>query len=178
MTKTGYQKLFTILCLCLIIPGCSFHGKKALLIVDVQEEWIKHYSTTGSNTFINDVNKVIGKAAEENIIPVYILNEGGGDIDKRINVASTYIFTKKESDAFTNSELGSFLKKNNVKDVFVIGLDAAFCVYTTSQGAKDEGYRVAVVEDAIISRLEGDNYTRNLKNIQNYGIDLITSEEF
>jgi nicotinamidase/pyrazinamidase len=148
---------------------------KALLVIDVQEDFTGlkgkqpvPYKNVESQ--ITNINKLIEKASQSGIQVVYIRHlyddnllmrlligrdiEGtpGTAIDGRINVVNKNDFTKKISDSFSNPQLSEFLIKNRVDELYLVGLDAAYCVYNTAMGAKNRGYTVTVVDDAIMTQ--------------------------
>ncbi len=62
-----------------------------------------------------------------------------------------------------------------VDQLFLVGVDAAFCVYYTALGALNRGYKVTVVTDAVMSRCKMEGV---LEKYRRKGIDIITSKEF
>lgn len=82
-------------------------------------------------------------------------------------------FTKRISDAFSNPLLDELLIRNQVNELFLTGLDAAYCVHTTAQGGLNRGYKVTVVRDAILTQ---KNMDAVLKRYKKDGIATITSE--
>lgn len=64
-------------------------------------------------------------------------------------VISENIFDKFEGNAFSNGELDSFLKANNITEVEIIGVDGGGCVSLTALGAVDAGYKVILNTVAI-----------------------------
>jgi len=61
-------------------------------------------------------------------------------------------FTKRISDSFSNPQLDAFLIRNRVDELYLVGLDASYCVHKTALGALNRGYKVTVVDDAVLSR--------------------------
>ncbi len=150
--------------------------QKALLVIDVQEDYS---GLKGKQPVlyprvepqIAAINGLIDKASKSGARVVYIRQIcddnfisrtlGGGraiagkpgtELDPRIRVVSKNDFTKKFSDAFSNPQLGEFLVTNQVNELYLVGLDAAYCVYNTAKGALNRGYKVKVVKDAIMTR--------------------------
>lgn len=162
--------------------------RKALLVIDVQEDY------TGINgkqpvpykdveEQIATINKLIDYASNSGIEVAYIRQtfdnnfvahllggraiEGqlGVEFDSRIRIVNKNDFTKKISDAFSNPRLEEFLFKNHVNEVYLVGLDAAYCVYYTALGAINRGYKVVLINDAIMTRKNmGDILKRYKKN--------------
>ena len=149
--------------------------KKALLVIDVQEDYTglngkKSPLLKGVDSQILNINRLIDLAAAAGMEVAYIRQifdnnfitrlfigrtiEGlpGTELDSRIKMISQNDFTKKISDAFSNPSLEEFLIKKHVNEVYLVGLDAAYCVYYTALGAKNRGYKVAIVKDAVMTR--------------------------
>ncbi len=171
--------------------------QKALLVIDVQEDYtgLKGkqpvlYPNVGPQIAI--INGLIDKASRAGVRVVYIRQifddnfishllggrsiEGkpGVELDSRINVVSRNDFTKKLSDAFSNPQLEAFLVGNQVNELYLVGLDAAYCVYNTAKGALNRGYKVTVVKDAIMTR---KNMNDILKRYEQEGIISTSSRE-
>ena len=149
--------------------------QKALLVIDVQEDYTglkgkQPVPFPNAAATIGVINKLIDKASASGFQVVYIRHlfdnnfltrtfvgrgiEGlpGTELDGRINVINRNEFTKKISDSFSNPQLEDFLIKNRVDELYLVGLDAAYCVHKTALGASNRGYKVTVVDDAILSR--------------------------
>lgn len=171
--------------------------QKALLVVDVQEDYTGlngrqpalFKNVTGQ---INTINRLIDKASESGIKVVYIRQvfcnnfitrhfvartvEGlpGTEMDSRVKVINQNDFTKQISDGFSNPKLGEFLAANHVDELYLVGLDGAYCVYNTAMGGRNRGYKVTVVKDAIMSQKNMDDV---LKRYEKDGIPTTTSKE-
>jgi nicotinamidase/pyrazinamidase len=70
--------------------------------------------------------------------------------------------------------LESFLILHQVGNLYLVGLDAAYCVHKTALGALNRGYKVTVVKDAILAR---DDMNDILKRYEKDGIAVTTSKE-
>ncbi|MBL4931718.1 isochorismatase family protein [Clostridium paridis] len=174
-------------------------NKRALLVIDIQEDATGTKSKSpykDTNKLINDANLIINESNKKGIAIIYIkhyfknnffyrlINRNrfikgtpGSEIDSRINIIGNNIFTKEKGDAFTNSDLNDFIMEKGIKELFIIGLDAANCVYKTSKGAKYRGYKVFVIVDAIVTSNMG-NMPKILEKFKQGGIGLISFEEF
>lgn len=177
----------------------SVHSNKALLVIDIQEDATgkttnKPYKN--SKELIDNVNSVIDYCEKQGIAVVYIkhqLNSNflnkiimgnrfikgtpGSEIDSRIKVINNFIFSKDKGNAFSNPKLDDFLKKNNISEIFIVGLDATACVYRTAIGAIKRGYKVAVLKGAIVTTNMG-KMPRILNKYRNKGILLSSINKF
>jgi len=93
--------------------------------------------------------------------------EGTEEVElvSNLRIASNYVFTKYEGNAFSNPKLNDFLKKHNIECVEVVGVDGGGCVALTALGAIKEGYSVIVNEPAIETMFEKnrDKYYKKLR---------------
>ncbi|MDK1375887.1 MULTISPECIES: cysteine hydrolase [unclassified Sinorhizobium] len=61
---------------------------------------------------------------------------------------------KSLSDGFSSPELEGYLAANRVGTLLLTGLDGCHCVQNTANGALNRGYRVEILENAVLSRDE------------------------
>ena len=143
--------------------------KKALLVIDMQNVCVgeKHatYFKYNNEILIQAVNKVIDENKDKlviyikNVMKKNLINkfapfhayEGTEEVElvSNLRVASNYVFTKYEGNAFTNPKLNDFLKEHSIECVEVVGVDGGGCVALTALGTIKEGYNVIVNESAI-----------------------------
>lgn len=173
--------------------------KAALLVIDIQEAITGSVSADEcyikySDTLINKINRIIEKSGEIKIPVIYIRNEltnwfinllndsyakgsKGAAFDKRLRIISSDIVIKEKLDAFTNPLLDSILVKNRINKLYVVGIDAAYCVKSTILGAKNRGYYVAAITDAILSKSDSLK-NRMFGEYEKNNVKLITSLDF
>ncbi len=168
--------------------------RKALVVLDIQEGYagtsarqpVTRPPTSGM-LFI--VNSLIDKAAESGMEVAYIRQvfsnnlfvrlhggrrQGRVVIDRRIKVINSNDFEKNRTDAFSSRQFEQFLIVNQVNELYLVGVDAAYCVYYTALGALNRGYKVTVITDAVLSRKQMADV---LERYRRKGIGVITSEE-
>lgn len=143
--------------------------RKALLVVDMQNVCVGEnhakFFKYNRQELISSVNNRIAEYQSENVI--YIINimknnlinklapfkcyEGSveADIAKGIKVVSNNIFKKYVANSFTNEELDIYLKKNNINELEIVGVDGGGCVAMTALGAIDNGYKVVLNKKCI-----------------------------
>lgn len=171
--------------------------QKALLVIDVQEDYTgakgkQPIPFKNAAAQIAAINRLIDSVSKSGMKVAYIRQvfdnnfitrifvgrtiDGlpGTELDSRIKIINRNDFTKKISDAFSNQRLEEFLIQNQVDEVYLVGLDAAYCVYYTALGALNRGYKVSVVKDAVMTRKNMDDV---LKTYKKNGILLTTSSE-
>ena len=176
----------------------------ALFVIDIQEDYTGRtarppFPYKNSEELIATVNKLTAEAARKNIIVVYIRHEFDGifwktfsklfywgtalkgtpgtEIDKRVNIISSHCFSKPAPNAFSNPEIEAFLNEHGVRELYLTGLDARFCVYETAKAAKRKGYHVTIIKDAIALKAE-NKWDSLLKQYDRRGIALMSDGEF
>lgn len=89
---------------------------------------------------INLINSTYAKGSE------------GAKYDRRLKVVSDLEVVKSVKDSFRKTRLDSILVANKVNELYIAGLDAAECVNATVEAALNRGYRVIILEEAVISK--------------------------
>lgn len=199
-----YSKgLFLSKCLILFIlaicwlSGCSNNVaskstyQKALLVIDIQEDCTGNILKPpflyqkDSEAFISKVNKIIEAANNDGVLVIYTrMNQKmedtpGAKLDTRLKVINTNSFLKDTLDAFASSDhnFEKFItNQKNIKELYIIGLDATLCVNETAKAAVKRGYKTTILSDAIttISDKKIDEITNDYKT---NGILVTTSNE-
>lgn len=169
---------------------------KALLVLDIQESGhapdVPFPAHTRLGRMITAVNRLIDGFEQAGGEIAYVRQvftnnfvtrlHGGrilaGRLEPRIcrwvKVVNGHDFAKNRTDAFSNRQLERFLIDRQVTEIFLVGLDAAFCVYYTALGALNRGYRVTVVSDAVMT---GRDINKVLERFHRKGIAVISSAE-
>jgi nicotinamidase-related amidase len=148
----------------------------AVLLIDLQTDFLDWgkgrmpVDRIGAEEIIKIANKVLGKKILPDALPVLIVSKfppsarianffrknaalagsPGANIDKRIlKSESAAAFEKSKSSAFSNPEVSDYLKKRDVKDLYVLGVFAEGCVRATVLEAIKIGFNVCVLENAV-----------------------------
>jgi nicotinamidase-related amidase len=148
---------------------------KALVLVDLQEDYTGPKAKqpyAESARLIAGANQII-EAARAGGWPVFLVRvtmpnhwwnglltgftamagTSGAEFDARLLRAPEFVeITKTKPDAFSNPTLDAQLAAHQVGQLYIAGLDAAYCVKTTIAGALNRGYAVNVVRDIIATR--------------------------
>ena len=133
--------------------------KKALVIIDIQNDITKNYKD-----IIDNINKSIDWAVDHDIHVVYIRHEYlsdtmkkfkpntyGSELASDLKIASKNVFTKYKLNALSSEEFTDFIYKNEISDFYVVGADAIACVKTTVYNLLKANYNVTVLSDCITS---------------------------
>lgn len=146
----------------------------ALVVVDIQEattgdvSMYPYFKENSENLIIN-INQIADSFKMRSYPVVYIRSEitnplinlinssyakgnPGAKYDKRLKIVSNLEVVKNGEDSFKNTNLDSILTSNKVNELYIIGLDAAECVNSTVEAAQNRGYKVNIIEEAVMSK--------------------------
>ena len=133
--------------------------KKALVIIDIQNDITKNYKD-----IIGNINQAIDWAVNRSIHVVYIRHENlsagtrtfkpntrGAELASDLKIVSQNIFTKYKGNALTCEAFAEFIKGNEICAFYIAGADAAACVKSTCYNLCKANYSVCVLSDCITS---------------------------
>jgi nicotinamidase-related amidase len=133
--------------------------KKALVIIDIQNDITKNYKD-----IIDNINKAIDWAINNNIHVVYIRHENlssgtrtfkpdthGAELVPGMKIVSNNVFTKYKGNALSSGEFADFISKNEICEFYITGADAVACVKSTCYNLRIANYEVKVISDCITS---------------------------
>jgi len=133
--------------------------KKALVIIDIQNDITKNYKD-----IINNINKAIDRAVEHAMHVIYIRHENlsagtrtfkpgttGAELVPDLKIVSENIFTKSKGSVLTSEAFVDFVNNNEISDFYITGADAIACVKSTCFNLCKAGYGVTVLSDCITS---------------------------
>ncbi|RKY55736.1 MAG: hypothetical protein DRP93_02805 [Candidatus Neomarinimicrobiota bacterium] len=128
---------------------------KALLVVDIQERFIKGSGAYEEERFIKTVNYAIDTFRKAGDLIVYVHHikgdiapgTPGWEYDERIHMEkSAPIVWKTTGNAFDGTNLCEILDKYDVDEVTVCGLVTQNCIRSTCIGAIDKGYKTQLIK--------------------------------
>src|SRR5258708_11730280 len=119
--------------------------------------------------------------------PHCVQDTPGADFHPKLNASKIKkIFlkgTRNKDDGYsafeaTSADLTEFLKKEEVTDLYIVGLATDYCVKATALDADKVGFEAFVVEDAVaaVNKNPGDG-EKALREMAHAGITLIRSDE-
>jgi nicotinamidase-related amidase len=146
--------------------------KPALLIIDVQNTYLKSIPQGDKELAIFFINLLIGLFRKHNfpIIRIYHHNiENGPNPNTDEFEYPSSILIKQEdtqiiktySDSFNKTNLTKTLKENGINTLFLCGLSAVGCVLATRIGAQNNDFKGFIVKNAIMSH--SSEYTKNVE---------------
>ena len=133
--------------------------KKALVVIDIQNDITKHY-----RDIIDDLNAAIDWAVEREMDVVYIkhnnLSPGtrtfkpdskGAELVPELKIVSNKVFVKTKANALMSEEFSAYIRENGIDEFFISGADATGCVKSTCFNMTKAGYAVHVISDCVTS---------------------------
>ena len=133
--------------------------KKALVIIDIQNDITKHYKQ-----IIDNINAAIDWAVSKGMHVVYIkhnnLSSGtrtfkadtkGVELVPEMKIVSENIFLKTKGNALTSEEFATYIEANGINEFYITGADATACVKSTCFNMTKDGYTVNVISDCVTS---------------------------
>ena len=134
-------------------------SKKALVVIDIQNDITKHYKD-----IIDNINAAIDWAVAGSMEVVYIrhnnLSAGtrtfkpdtkGAELVPELKVVSNNVFVKSKANVLTSEAFSEFIQENGINEFYIIGADATACVKSTCFNMTKAGYRVHVISDCVTS---------------------------
>lgn len=132
----------------------------ALLVIDLQKAYfnygLRKQELDNALQYINEASRLFRQADK----PVVIVQHAGEynkvgtpgfDVVDGLSVEDTdYRVAKTESNAFWKTELEELLKDLDTEYVVCAGLAANHCVLFTYNGAKERGFKAAMLKNGLI----------------------------
>lgn len=157
--------------------------KKALVVIDIQNDITKNYKEV-----IGNINAAIDWAVEHEIHVVYIRHENlsagtrtfkpntlGFELVSDMKIVSDNIFTKSKGNALTSEAFAAFVRDNAIDEFYIAGADAVACVKSTVFNLRAANYGVHVLSDCITS-YDKRKIDEMLRYYESKGCDIITLE--
>ena len=134
-------------------------SRKALVVIDIQNDITKHY-----RDIIDNINSAIDWAVKQAMTVIYIkhnnLSAGtrtfkpgtkGAELVPELKIVSDHIFVKTKANALTSEEFSEFIRAKDIREFYITGADATACVKSTCFNMTKGGYAVHVISDCITS---------------------------
>ena len=134
-------------------------SKKALVVIDIQNDITKHY-----RDIIDNINSAVDWAVEQEMDVVYIkhnnLSPGtrtfkpdtkGAEFVPELKIVSDNVFIKSKANALTSEELSAYIREHGIDEFYITGADATACVKSTCFNMTKAGYTVHVIRDCVTS---------------------------
>ena len=134
-------------------------SKKALVVVDIQNDITKHY-----RGIIDSINAAVDWATDLGMAVIYIKhnnlspgtrtfkpNTKGAELAPELKVVTDHIFVKTKANALTSGDFSEHIRENGIDEFYVTGADATACVKSTCFNMTKAGYTVHVISGCVTS---------------------------
>ncbi|MCF8405530.1 MAG: cysteine hydrolase [Bacteroidales bacterium] len=184
--KRSFNLLIPLLFLVQILSGQEEMEKKemkpALLVIDVQQEYIPMMSAGDQKLAIDMMNWTmwVFRKFDLPVIRVYHTDPNWGFTEESPGFAfhdslkilpDDPMIVKTYPSAFTKTSLDELLQEKDINTLFLCGLSSVGCVLSTYTDAASHDYKAFLVKDAMLSHSE--KYTENIEEMFN-ALDLET----
>jgi nicotinamidase-related amidase len=132
-------------------------GKKALLIIDIQDFYFP-----GGKSALAEPEKAAANAAllladfrEKNLTVIFVRHnyEPGGKINDLVKpLPAEKIISKDEVNCFLHTDLSDYLKTNNIDTLVICGMQTHMCVEAATRAASDLGFKCILIQDACATK--------------------------
>jgi nicotinamidase-related amidase len=142
--------------------------KKALLIIDIQNDYFEHGTMTLSGSAAaSDNAKILLEKFRNDKLPVihvqhlatratatfFLPGTKGAQIHDSVKPLDTEpTIVKHYPNSFRDTDLLDYLKKNETTDLVVCGMMTHMCVDATVRAAKDFGFSITIPGDACATK--------------------------
>ncbi|MFA6617633.1 MAG: isochorismatase family cysteine hydrolase [Candidatus Neomarinimicrobiota bacterium] len=157
---------------------------KALLVIDIQERFMKESPAYEEERFISVVNKAIKffRKNEDLIVYVHHLeggvkpNTAGWGFDPRIlkNESDPCVWKTKGS-AFDGTDLRKILDKHKIDEITICGLVTQNCIRSSAIGSIEEGFKTNLIKKGTTNWAENPQETidRVEAELEGLGLKLV-----
>jgi nicotinamidase/pyrazinamidase len=177
----------------------------ALLIIDLQNDFCR--KIPGGNDIVKPINQLISYAKKNNWLIIAsrdwhsselfsenpekshcLKNSPGAEYHKDLDTKSiTYVISKGEFDigekhysAFNGDQINltDLLIKNNISELYIVGLATDYCVKNTAIDSVKNGFKTFVVIDACRGvNKTPDSETTAIEEMKNSGVIFLNTTE-
>jgi nicotinamidase-related amidase len=182
--------LSIFLILIVIISVSAQSGKKALLIVDIQDFYFP-----GGKSALVEPEKAAANAAlllkdfrNRNMLVIHVRHnaEPGGKINDIVKpLPSEKIVSKDAVNCFVGTDLLAYLKENKIDSLVICGMQTHMCVEAATRAASDYGFKCTLIHDACATKdlrfgdrvvKAEDVHSSTLSTLTNYAKVISTKE--
>jgi nicotinamidase-related amidase len=143
--------------LIVIISVSAQIGKKALLIIDIQDFYFP-----GGKSALVEPEKAAANAAlllqdfrKKNMPVIHVRHnaEPGGTINDIVKpLPDEKIVSKDAVNCFVGTDLLDYLKANNIDSLIICGMQTHMCVEAATRAASDYGFKCILIHDACATK--------------------------
>ena len=155
-----------------------------LLVIDLQNEFINENTSKS----IENITSLINSNKYDKILFTKFINDENNPTYKKLNYRGCineeskkisidikkYDVLEKNTYTAYNNELKNYIKRNNIDNIYICGIDIECCVLVTALNLFENNYNVYVLKDYVYCT-QGEERKNNALNIlrRNIGKDNI-----
>lgn len=174
----------------LIVTISGQSGKKALLIIDIQDFYF-----SGGKSALIEPEKAARNAAlllenfrKEKMMVIHVRHnsEPGGKINDLVKPLSTEKVVSKDAvNCFAGTDLLNSLRTNKIDTLIICGMQTHMCVEAATRAASDYGFNCVLIHDACATKdlkfgektiKAEDVHLSTLSTLKNYALIKSTEE--
>ena len=134
-------------------------NRKALVVIDIQNDITKHY-----RDIIENINSAVDWAMKQGMAVIYIKHNNlsartrtfkpdtkGAELVPELKIVSDHVFVKAKANALTSEAFSEFIRSGDIREFYIAGADATGCVKSTCFNMARAGYTVHVISDCVTS---------------------------
>ncbi len=146
---------------------------RAFVLVDMQEKFLGEIEEQESIHMVLSQLKVLYYCSRFDLPVLVFEYEGDGTTIFPLNEAVTAVprhrvLTKVDDDGFVNPEATSVLQEWNVAEIYLMGINASFCVQETAVGGLKNGFKI-VTADRLIADPKHYRVNKDRKWFEKHG---------
>ena len=151
-----------------------------VVVMDVQQKLISAMPNGVKEKVIEKINTLL-TIANTLSIPIVVTEQypdGLGHTVPALNeqfTSSVAVIEKTSFSAFDVLDFAELIEKSGRKQIVLVGMEAHICILQTALALQKAGFRVFVVEDAVISRTK-TNQDNGLRRLSNAGVTVTNVE--
>ena len=120
----------------------------AFLVIDMQKDFLKKIDSEDRKKIVKYQCVMLEYCAQKNIPVIIVKPNNYGDTIEEISgmineVPNSDTIEKDEDSAFDGTDLHSKLQNNNIKKLYLMGINSMRCVLKTAEDAIKNGYDIA-----------------------------------
>lgn len=151
------KKFFLILSLFISVNLMAQQYNTALILIDIQN----FYYPGGDAELHNPkeaglkAKKVLEHFRKTGQLVIHIRHdyEPGGEIHEDVKpIKGEKVITKKQVNAFKDTDLLDYLKKHNITNLVLAGMQTHMCLEAATRAAHDYNFKCIVISDACTTR--------------------------
>jgi nicotinamidase-related amidase len=180
---------FAIYCLAIQIGYSQQNNLKhnvntALILIDIQNDYFEKGAMTlvGSDNAAKNARCILNRFRTDSLTIIHIQhiatypsatfflpNTLGAEINDMVKPqGQEKVIVKHYPNSFRETELLSYLKRNNITDLVICGMMTHICIDATVRAANDFGFNIILIGDACATRdLQINGITVKSDDVQN-----------